>query len=305
MRSRRSPCGHEPPGGPVARAELDPLGHRHQPRAGRLGACSSSRWNRTARLLGFGRPRPGRAAIPVWAASARARLALRSTSRSATGCSRSSCSASRCLQARWRSRRSIDTGAMDVEPPRHRRRRAARRIHDVVAVLRATDRRPAHEHRSQLRMGLRSLLPVGCGRGRRGWLRDRGRRGDAPRGGRHRAGRLLARIDPRSTCSGRGSSTTYRGRCRDGGWRSARSRPSSCCSPPSRRHQPSPSGSILTGLLAARIVTLPGKMPPPRPTLTRPTERSRRSPTATGPVDAAESPEVVVARRDGRAVLDR
>ena len=50
-------------------------------------------------------------------------------------------------------------------------------------------------------------------------------------------------IRSRSTCSGRGSSTTCRGRCRLGGWRSARSPPSSCCSPPSRRHRRSSSGS--------------------------------------------------------------
>ena len=130
---------------PSHRANSHPLGHRHQRRPGRLGAAAVRPVDRRPASSGFGRPRPRRARGPdLGGESDAAALALgahRRALRAVHDHRARRVGARRDARDHGGDRRRRD----GREPRRRRRRRAARRVRDVVAVLRATDRRPAHD----------------------------------------------------------------------------------------------------------------------------------------------------------------
>ena len=119
-----------------------------------------------------------RAAVPVLAEqAARTRRSTRTTSPSATGCSRSSCSASVILLGRsWRSSRSCrpERRRPDLGAGAAHRRRAAHRVLAVVDVLLA---RPRQHRREPTRgVAVRLRPPAGVRLDRRGGRRAGGRR---------------------------------------------------------------------------------------------------------------------------------
>ena len=155
-------------------------------------------------------------AVPLWAERRGRPAGTRTTSPSATGCSRSSCSARASSPRPPGSQAALEAGGRQRLPRDDRRRRARAALRALVALLPgAGGRRPGRAPRPVLPLGLRPLRHLRGARGRRRRARGRRRADRAPpRGvaGRASATPSRSRWASSSCCCGRSTRRSCRGR---------------------------------------------------------------------------------------------